>query len=186
MMGVLQHLQQNQVRRTMGSVRILMIGTGWYAQSRADWQAAAEQPVHFEKHRGELTREQLGWLCTAFPEGSARFWAASNVLPEPGDHAWFHRDGAVFAIAPILASFRSRTLATALWPNPHHASERTGDWGHVFAFHQPAPAMISKRMINRILGHRAGDRWQNPRLLTESESQKLHGQLIWALKDDEK
>src|SRR6516225_3538976 len=143
MTGMLDILAAQSAQQEDRVVRILMIGTGWHAQSRADWRATAEQPVRFEKQVGELTHEQLGWLRAAFPEGSARFWAASNVLPEPGDHAWFHRDGAVFAIAPILASFRSRTLATALWPNPHHASERTGDWGHVFAFHQPAPAMIS-------------------------------------------
>lgn len=165
-------------------MRILMVGTGWHAQSRADWRATAEQPVHLEKYRGELNREQFGWLRTAFPEGSARFWAASQIVPDPGDHAWFHRDGSVFAIAPILASFRSWTLAAALWPNPHFASERTGDWGHIFAFHRPAPAMISKRAINKILGHREGDRWQNPRLLTESQSQELSDRLIWALKDN--
>src|SRR5262245_62993513 len=122
-----------------------MIGTGWHAQSRADWRSTAEQSVHFEKCKGELTREQLGWLRTAFPEGSARFWATSHILPEPGDHAWFHRDGSVFAIAPILASFRNCTLAAALWPNPHFASERAGDWCYIFAFHQPAAAMVSKK-----------------------------------------
>ena len=57
----------------------------------------------------------------------------------------------------------------ALRPNPHFASERTGDWCQIFAFHEPAPAMISKRVINKILGHREGDRWQNPRLLTSSK-----------------
>ena len=45
-----------------------MIGTGWHAQSRA-LHATAEQPVHFEKYRGELTHEQFGWLRAAFPEG---------------------------------------------------------------------------------------------------------------------
>ena len=98
---------------------------------------------------------------------------------------WFHRDGSVFAIAPILASFRNRALAAALWPKPHYASERTGDWCHIFAFTQPAPAMINKRVINKILAHREGDRWQNPRLLTESESQRLSGRLIWALNDND-
>jgi hypothetical protein len=162
-----------------------MIGTGWHEQSRADWRSTAEQPVHFEECKGELTREQLGWLHAAFPEGSARFWAASHILPEPGDHAWFHRDGSVFAIAPILASFHNCALAAALWPNPHFASERAGDWCRIFAFHQPAAAMVSKKVINKILGHREGDRWQNPRLLTEAESQELNRRLIWSLKNSD-
>lgn len=50
--------------------------------------------------------------------------------------------------------------------------------------HQPAPATISKEVVNKILGHREGDRWQNPRLLTESESQGLTGRLTWTLRQD--
>lgn len=126
-------------------LRILMMGTGWHPQSRADWHATAEQPVQFETYREQLTREQLGWLRAGFPQGSARFWAASHILPEPGDQAWFHRDGFVFGIAPILASFSNSTLATALWPNPHYASERTGDWCHIFAFTSPRLPRLARR-----------------------------------------
>jgi hypothetical protein len=134
----------------------------------------------FKQHETELTHDQLGWLRNAFPAGSARMWASSQVLPEPGDFAWFHRDRMVFAIVRIDVSFRNPALAHGLWQAPANW-ETAGDWGGIFAFPERQPASICKRAINQVLGYSENFRWQGARWIQDTHSAKLISHLSWSL-----
>jgi hypothetical protein len=168
-------------------VAIVMVPTGWHRRSQEDWHSTVGTPVQFNKY-AQLTDDQLRWLRYAFPSGRACIWATSkyNDWPQPRDHVWFHQDNYVIGIGEVHASFENPDLAGALWREgieiwQKGLPETPTGWRYIFAFTEPQAAMISKRVIGPLVGHKANDRWQGTRRLTEAQSATLQARLVWTI-----
>ncbi len=163
-------------------MRILMAGTG--SGGGKNFEQTVRNPVNLEQYADNLTVSERQRLKAKHGR-SARVWgfeakSGASVIAaaelKPGDQAWFHHDNYVHTVAEVVIVFRNLKFAQALWADSDYPAS-----AFVFTMAEPQNAQISKAAVNKLLGYRLGNTWQQNRLLDKEASKLLISRVCLAI-----
>lgn len=122
------------------------------------------EPVDFASDplRSTLSEVELAGLMARNPEGRARFWGTYPPnyprirQVSEGDYVLFTGQSRVWAIGEMGYRFDNRNFASALWPS----QPDKGVYEHVYALSRFEPVSVSYADVNRALGNKLGNNFQ--------------------------
>ncbi|TDC27132.1 hypothetical protein E1265_02300 [Streptomyces sp. 8K308] len=139
-------------------MRVLISPSYGSSGSRRHWADTVEREIEFARpqYATLLTPDQRDLLSMLHPEGSARFWGATESHDKKmadvarGDIVLFTGQNMVRAVGEVGAIFRNSAFADELWPpQPGETSWRT-----VYSLLDLSPVEYPYDRLNATLGYR--------------------------------